>query len=181
MKEFRLKVDDDHLRVFAWRNPPVLGSERDASRRDDLFIYMFTNRKLINNMQSTLEVEILRWNDDRGRIEPLEETAEETPDLRSDMTLTPPQKGKVRKVRRGERQYLHHYITKKSDQDWTTLDANGKKVTPKNFYTDIVHNMDQEDDIEFWNKAPSVFKHASDGFGRIIFHGGSRAIWIFDL
>ena len=59
MSKYKLKIEDDHLRVFAGRNPP----------HSDFFIYMFTNRKLINNMQSTTEVEIFKWVEKNGKCE----------------------------------------------------------------------------------------------------------------
>lgn len=70
MKNFKLKIGDGHLRVFAGRNPP----------NSDLFIYVFTNRKLINNMQSGLEFEVFKWVDadkeGKCKIVNLEEGAE---------------------------------------------------------------------------------------------------------
>jgi hypothetical protein len=33
-----------------------------AKTGEDLFIYMLSNRKLISNVQSTIEVEVLKWN-----------------------------------------------------------------------------------------------------------------------
>jgi hypothetical protein len=33
-----------------------------AKTGKDLFIYMLSNRKLISNVQSTIEVEVLKWN-----------------------------------------------------------------------------------------------------------------------
>lgn len=59
VSKFKLKIEDDHLRVFAGRNPPS----------SDLFIYMFTNIKLINNMQSTTEVEVFKWVENEGKCE----------------------------------------------------------------------------------------------------------------
>lgn len=76
MKNFKLKLHDDHLRVFAYRTPIKL---EDAKKKldvkvtaaelqlNDLYIYMLTNRRLPNNMQSTVEVEIFKWND-QGKV-----------------------------------------------------------------------------------------------------------------
>lgn len=59
VSKFKLKIEDSHLRVFAGRNPPS----------SDLFIYMFTNIKLINNMQSATEVEVFKWVEKGGKCE----------------------------------------------------------------------------------------------------------------
>jgi hypothetical protein len=42
---------EGHLNIFAVRNT------------NTLYFYVLTNRKLINNMQSTIEVEVWKWND----------------------------------------------------------------------------------------------------------------------
>jgi hypothetical protein len=46
-------IPSEHLNVFATRNP--VGN--------DLFIYAFSNRRLGNNMHSSLEVEVLKWSE----------------------------------------------------------------------------------------------------------------------
>lgn len=40
-----------------------------AVRSDRLYLYVLTNRRLINNLQSTLEIEVWRWNDSDNCIE----------------------------------------------------------------------------------------------------------------
>lgn len=45
---FKLMVPADHLNVFALK----------SQETDVLFIYVMTNRRLITNMQSTLEIEV---------------------------------------------------------------------------------------------------------------------------
>jgi hypothetical protein len=44
--EFKLKIAEQHLNVFAIK----------GTNKDEVFIYVFTNRKKLNNMQSPLEV-----------------------------------------------------------------------------------------------------------------------------
>ena len=87
IRQFKLKIEDSHLRVFAHRNPPAMteiktalgsGPSKEAKKEDDwkkwlgllkgvkendLYIYVLTNRKLNNNMQSPLEVEVFKWSD----------------------------------------------------------------------------------------------------------------------
>jgi hypothetical protein len=53
MESYRYKVPAEHLNVFATRNPTST----------DLFIYCLSNRRLINNMHSSLEIEVLKWNE----------------------------------------------------------------------------------------------------------------------
>jgi hypothetical protein len=60
MQDFKLKIEDGHLRVFAGRTPNSCGNKQ-VNLKDDLFIYVFTNRKLTNNLQSGLEVEVFKW------------------------------------------------------------------------------------------------------------------------
>ena len=43
-------VPERHLNIFA------------VSEASTVYFYVFTNRKLINNMQSTLELEVWKWN-----------------------------------------------------------------------------------------------------------------------
>lgn len=50
---YKYKIAFDHMNVFATRNPTS----------SDLFIYCFSNRRLVNNMNSSLEVEVLVWNE----------------------------------------------------------------------------------------------------------------------
>jgi hypothetical protein len=58
----------------------------------------------------------------------------------------------------------------------------GKKTTfPHNFYSVQVNNEDGNEDTEFWNKPPTVFRQASDNMSRLIFNANSRATWIYDL
>lgn len=52
--KFKLYFTDQHLNLFCVK----------STQSDDLFIYMFTNRRQINNMQSTLEVEVLKFDPD---------------------------------------------------------------------------------------------------------------------
>lgn len=86
IRQFKLKIEDSHLRVFAHRNPPAmvdiktaLGSGLSKEKKEDdwkkwlgllkgvkendLYIYVLTNRKLNNNMQSPIEVEVFKWSD----------------------------------------------------------------------------------------------------------------------
>lgn len=60
--KFKLYFTDQHLNLFCVK----------STQSDDLFIYMFTNRRQINNMQSTLEVEVLKF-DEHARLSVLEE------------------------------------------------------------------------------------------------------------
>lgn len=76
-----------------------------------------------------------------------------------------------RRRKKGERMYINWAIRKPENDGWPTTF----------FYTDKVKNEDGDRDIEFWNKIPTVFKRSSDDLGRIIFHAGSRANYIYDL
>ena len=77
--------------------------------------------------------------------------------------------------------YINWVIKKPEDDGWT-VDINDPNSPPTTFfYTDKVKNEDGDRDIEFWNKFPTVFKRSSDDVGRIIFHAGSRANYIYDL
>jgi len=53
-EKFKLYFTEDHLNLFCVK----------SSTTDDLFIYIFTNRRQINNMQSTLEIEVLKFKPD---------------------------------------------------------------------------------------------------------------------
>ena len=53
LEGYKYKIPSEHVNVFATRNP--VGS--------DLFIYVFSNRRLSNNMHSSLEVEVLKWSE----------------------------------------------------------------------------------------------------------------------
>lgn len=53
METYRYRIPAEHLNVFATRNPTS----------SDLFIYCFSNRRLINNMHSSLEIEVLKWDE----------------------------------------------------------------------------------------------------------------------
>jgi len=55
-ESFKLMIPDHHLNLFAVRD-------------DQLYFYVLTNRRLINNLQSALEIEIWRWNDSDNCIE----------------------------------------------------------------------------------------------------------------
>jgi len=140
MREYKLKIDHNHLRVFAGRYPSA----------GAFYIYVFINRRLINNMQSPLEIEVLKWNDNTGTITRLEEQTTLVDDFVSDKYLTKidPMKKKQRKRVRGERQYLHHYITKPPNDGWMTDDFVYKPANPqptKNFYMDKVNMFKPKD------------------------------------
>lgn len=67
---FKLKIEDSHLRVFAYRNYPDIEKIQDAinnsnkkANKKDLYIYVLANRKLNNNMQSPAEIEVFKWSD----------------------------------------------------------------------------------------------------------------------
>ena len=55
--KFDLSISDQHLNVFA-----VKGTKQNGDETDELYIYVFTNRKMINNLQSTMEVEVWKLN-----------------------------------------------------------------------------------------------------------------------
>jgi hypothetical protein len=232
MAEFKLKISDDHLRVFAYRNPKkdeelekalaLKSANKQPLQLNDLYIYTLSNRKLANNMQSPVEVEVFRWDEKSNQIVELEETSQTCVDRKYNITNMEafdkasidakikaieddnaryikkkksevkneskdvfgmkPDFNQTRKVRRGERQYLNHFIKKPQNSGW--LKTDGSNAETDFFYVqNVMNNFDGKDekDTEFWNKMPYSFKMASDGKGRIIFYGGSRSTWVYDL
>ena len=53
INKIMLEISDEHLCVYSSKNTP------DKS----LYIYVFANRRLINNRQSPLEVEVWKWDE----------------------------------------------------------------------------------------------------------------------
>ena len=87
----------------------------------------------------------------------------------------------MRRRKKGERMYLYWAIRKPEKDGWTGNKNYNRNIPTQFFYTDKIENEENERDVEFWNKFPTVFKKSSDDCGRIIFYAGSRANWIYDL
>jgi hypothetical protein len=51
-----MKLPEQQINLFAVRNS------------ETLFFYVLTNRRLINNMQSTLEIEVWKWVDNNLQV-----------------------------------------------------------------------------------------------------------------
>lgn len=134
-----------------------------AKTGKDLYIYMLSNRKLISNVQSTIEVEVLKW-------------------LPSDKKFEVTTK----------RQYLPFFIQMPEDERnledefYERLRDKDTKVEDRVFYK-FKDRTEKEADIEdqkleFWNKIASSFRQSSEvNSSRLIFTAGSRSSWVFDL
>ena len=51
---FNLSISDQHLNMFA-----IKGTQE---KKNEVYIYVFSNRKMINNLQSTMEIEVFKLN-----------------------------------------------------------------------------------------------------------------------
>lgn len=143
-KNFKLSVESKHLGVFA------------TMSGNQLYFYILSNRKLVSNVQSTIEIEVLKWSSSDNAI-----------------------------VGHHPRQYLPFFVQppeESKENDKGFIDEMGDRVFYKFAGQDESEKDIEEQKLEMWYKIASSFRQSSEvNSSRLIFTAGSRSSWVFDL